>query len=214
MTSLAPSVSRISASLLRHKQRRLNIVRCHHHGARVHYARIQERRILLRVVHNHRFAIAHQVVHHPRKNTNPRSRHRFFQIDSGKPPAGLSQKQFCANPEMRLHRVCESWWARSPASTPCWWIRNPSRHLSTRVALLSVIHLRILASRPIFGPGGWVARPRPPFWPHFSRLRESYRRNMLYSRPLHELSWQRRILHASHACTGRDECLPERRSAF
>src|SRR5712664_1648386 len=87
------------------------------------------------------------------------------------------------------------------------------RHLRP-LALRSESRLRILASRPIFGPGGWVARPRPPFWPHFSRLRDSYRRTTLYSRPLHELSWQRRILHASHACTGRDECLPERRSAF
>src|SRR5579859_1014139 len=100
------------------------------------------------------------------------------------------------------------------SSTPWWLIRNHSREFVRPVALQTEFPLRILASRPIFGPGGWVARPRPPFWPHFSRLRDAYRRTMLHSRPLHELSWQRRILHAPHACTGRDERLPKRRSAF
>ena len=132
----------------------------------------------------------------------------------GKSPSGLPQKSFARIQKFRFIMFCKSYWANCPPSTPCWFIRYHPRHFLRPLALRSESPLRILASRPIFGPGGWVARPRPPFWPHFSRLRDSYRRTMLYSRPLHELSWQRRILHASHACTGRDECLPERRSAF
>src|SRR5882724_4399876 len=45
----------------------------------------------------------------------------------------------------------------------CLVFRHHPRHFLCPVALRSKSHLRILASRPIFGPGGWVARPRPPF---------------------------------------------------
>ena len=94
------------------------------------------------------------------------------------------------------------------------FVRHFCKRVGCRVALRSASPLRILATRPIFGPGGWVARLRPPFWPHFSRLRVSNRRTLLYSRPLPELSRQRSVLHAANACTRGNECLPERRSAF
>src|SRR5258708_35473901 len=45
----------------------------------------------------------------------------------------------------------------------CLAFRQHSGHFLCPVALRSKSHLRILASRPIFGPGGWVARTRPPF---------------------------------------------------
>ena len=47
------------------------------------------------------------------------------------------------------------------------FVRHFCKRVGCRVALRSASPLRILATRPIFGPGGWVARQRPPFWPHF-----------------------------------------------